>query len=195
MINPAVVEGQIRGGIAQGIGGMLLRALGLRRRGPIPVRNVHDLPACPPPWRFQRSRSTTLPRDGRRGRLPRGGEGGAIIAPAAIANAVEDALDTVWRDSRHVPVDTHTNPRADRCARLRLTSSVRAQHRRAIVIRTLKREAQPSIADVLACDARGWTLSTRVCVGGLGASRTAGSVCGLVELWRSSPIGLRSGVA
>jgi carbon-monoxide dehydrogenase large subunit len=92
MINPAIVEGQIRGGIAQGIGGMLFEHAAYDEEGQflagtfmtyllpsameIPEIEIHHL---------------ELPTDAEvdfRGV----GEGGAIIAPAAIANAVEDAL-------------------------------------------------------------------------------------------------------
>ncbi len=93
MINPAVVEGQIRGGIAQGIGGMLFEHAAYDDEGQFLVRNVHDLPRAyrhgdsrdrdPPPWPSRPDAEVDF----------RGvGEGGAIIAPAAIANAVEDAL-------------------------------------------------------------------------------------------------------
>ncbi|HJU46902.1 MAG TPA: xanthine dehydrogenase family protein molybdopterin-binding subunit [Gaiellaceae bacterium] len=93
MINPAIVEGQIRGGIAQGIGGMLLEHAAYDEEGQflagtfmtyllptameIPAVEIHHM---------------ELPTDAE---IPyRGvGEGGAIIAPAAVANAVEDALE------------------------------------------------------------------------------------------------------
>lgn len=92
MINPAIVEGQIRGGIAQGIGGMLLEHAAYDDEGQflagtfmtyllptaldIPSIEIHHM---------------ELPTDAEiafRGV----GEGGAIIAPAAVSNAVEDAL-------------------------------------------------------------------------------------------------------
>ena len=92
MINPAVVDGQIRGGIAQGIGAVLLE------------RIVYDADA--------QNRTTTLQDylvptaldvpaieihhllGADQGPIPyRGvGEGGAIGAPAALTNAIEDAL-------------------------------------------------------------------------------------------------------
>ena len=92
MINPAVVEGQIRGGIAQGIGGMLFEHSAYDDEGQflsgtfmtylvptameIPEIEIHHLAI-----------ETDAEVDFRGV-----GEGGAIIAPAAIANAVEDAL-------------------------------------------------------------------------------------------------------
>jgi len=92
MINPAIVEGQIRGGIAQGIGGMLLEHAAYDDEGQflsgsfmtylvptameIPEIEIHHLEL-----------ETDAEIDFRGV-----GEGGAIIAPAAVANAVEDAL-------------------------------------------------------------------------------------------------------
>jgi carbon-monoxide dehydrogenase large subunit len=92
MINPAVVEGQIRGGIAQGIGGMLFEHSAYDEEGQflsgsfmtylvptameIPEIEIHHLAI-----------ETDAEVDFRGV-----GEGGAIIAPAAVANAVEDAL-------------------------------------------------------------------------------------------------------
>jgi aerobic carbon-monoxide dehydrogenase large subunit len=92
MINPAVVEGQIRGGIAQGIGGMLFEHSAYDDEGQflsgsfmtylvptameIPEIEIHHLAI-----------ETDAEVDFRGV-----GEGGAIIAPAAVANAVEDAL-------------------------------------------------------------------------------------------------------
>ena len=44
LINPMIVEGQIHGGVAQGVGGALLRADGVRRVRPAAQRVVHGLP-------------------------------------------------------------------------------------------------------------------------------------------------------
>ena len=43
IVNPMIVEGQVHGGLAQGIGQALLRAGGLRRRRPAPRRLLHGL--------------------------------------------------------------------------------------------------------------------------------------------------------
>ena len=43
-VNPAIVEGQIRGGVAQGIGAVLLEHVGVRRGRPVPGVDVHGLP-------------------------------------------------------------------------------------------------------------------------------------------------------
>ena len=93
-VNPAIVEGQIRGGVAQGIGAVLLRALGLRRGRAVPGVDVHGLPDADDDGRAElrdpprRDRSLTDPDVNFRGV----GEGGMIVAPACITNAIEDAL-------------------------------------------------------------------------------------------------------
>jgi aerobic carbon-monoxide dehydrogenase large subunit len=93
VINPPIVDGQIHGGVAQGLGGALLEELVYDDNAQLltgsfmdylvpttmdvpPIENVHL--------------HTPSPRN------PLGvkgvGEGGAISPPAAIANAIEDAL-------------------------------------------------------------------------------------------------------
>jgi aerobic carbon-monoxide dehydrogenase large subunit len=93
VINPIIVEGQVHGGVAQGVGGGLFEEMVYDETGQLltgslmdyAVPKADDLPLietvhleCPSP------------------RNPLGvkglGEGGAISPPAAIANAVEDAL-------------------------------------------------------------------------------------------------------
>ena len=60
LINPMIVEGQIHGGVAQGVGGALLRADGVRRVRPAAQRVVHGLPdALRHRGARRRSRSTT----------------------------------------------------------------------------------------------------------------------------------------
>jgi aerobic carbon-monoxide dehydrogenase large subunit len=93
MINPMVVEGQVHGGIAHGIGNALLEAVvydeagqpltgtlmdyALPRASDVPSLEVHHV-VTPSP----------LNALGVKG----AGEGGTLPAPAAIANAVADAL-------------------------------------------------------------------------------------------------------
>jgi carbon-monoxide dehydrogenase large subunit len=93
MINPMVVEGQVHGGIAHGIGNALLEAVvydeagqpltgtlmdyALPRASDVPTFEVHHV-VTPSP----------LNALGVKG----AGEGGTLPAPAAIANAVADAL-------------------------------------------------------------------------------------------------------
>ncbi len=93
MINPLIVEGQIHGGVAQGIGGALREELVYDERGQLLTGSLMDyaVPAATdvPPIELVHLESPSL-------RNPLGikglGEGGAISPPAAIANAIDDAL-------------------------------------------------------------------------------------------------------
>jgi aerobic carbon-monoxide dehydrogenase large subunit len=93
LINPAVVEGQIRGGIAQGIGAVLLERSAYDEDGNFQSATFMDylLPtACDVP-RIEIEHLETVPLDADvnfRGV----GEGGMIVAPPTIVSAVEDAL-------------------------------------------------------------------------------------------------------
>ena len=93
LINPAVVEGQIRGGIAQGIGAVLLERSAYDADGNYQSATFMDylLPtACDIP-RIEIEHLETVPLDADvnfRGV----GEGGMIVAPPTVVNAIEDAL-------------------------------------------------------------------------------------------------------
>jgi carbon-monoxide dehydrogenase large subunit len=93
LINPAVVEGQIRGGIAQGIGAVLLERSAYAEDGSFQSATFMDylMPtACDVP-RIEIEHLETVPLDADvnfRGV----GEGGMIVAPPTIVNAIEDAL-------------------------------------------------------------------------------------------------------
>jgi carbon-monoxide dehydrogenase large subunit len=93
LINPAVVEGQIRGGIAQGIGAVLLERSAYDEDGNYQSATFMDylLPtACDIP-RIEIEHLETVPLDADvnfRGV----GEGGMIVAPPTVVNAIEDAL-------------------------------------------------------------------------------------------------------
>jgi carbon-monoxide dehydrogenase large subunit len=92
MVNPAIVEGQVRGGVAQGIGAVLFEKSAYGDDGTFLAGTFMDylLPTAAdlPPIEIVHLEST--PDDD----VPfRGvGEGGAIGAPAALTNAIEDAL-------------------------------------------------------------------------------------------------------
>jgi len=93
LINPAVVEGQIRGGIAQGIGAVLLERSAYAEDGTFQSATFMDylMPtACDVP-RIEIQHLETVPLDAHvnfRGV----GEGGMIVAPPTVVNAIEDAL-------------------------------------------------------------------------------------------------------
>jgi carbon-monoxide dehydrogenase large subunit len=93
LINPTIVEGQIHGGVAQGVGGGLFEELVFDDQAQLLTASLMDylLPtALDLPAMTLAHLETPSPRNplGVRGV----GEGGAISPPAALANAVEDAL-------------------------------------------------------------------------------------------------------
>lgn len=92
MINPAVVEGQIRGGVAQGIAGVLYEKAAYDEEGQFLAGTFMDylLPTASEIPRIEIHHLETPPGDGVEFRGV--GEGGAIVAPAALTNAIEDAL-------------------------------------------------------------------------------------------------------
>ena len=93
VLNPTLVEGQIQGGVAQGIGGGLFEALVYDDAGQLLTATLMEYPlptATDVPGVELRHLECPSPRN------PLGvkgvGEGGAISGPAAISNAIEDAL-------------------------------------------------------------------------------------------------------
>ena len=92
MINPAIVDGQVRGGVAQGIAGVLFEHAAYGPTGDFLSASFHDylLPTANDIPHIEVIHRHSDPDDD----VPyRGvGEGGAIGAPAALTNAIEDAL-------------------------------------------------------------------------------------------------------
>lgn len=93
VINPAIVEGQLRGGVVQGIGGALYEEIIYGEDGQLQNATLADyvVPTAdevPPIVLVHMETPSPLNALGVRGV----GEGGAIGPPAAIANAVENAL-------------------------------------------------------------------------------------------------------
>jgi aerobic carbon-monoxide dehydrogenase large subunit len=93
IINPAIVEGQIHGGVAQGVGGGLLEEMIYDEQGQLLTGTLMDYLV---PTAMELPPIETVHLEFPSPRNPLGvkgiGEGGAISPPAAIANAVEDAL-------------------------------------------------------------------------------------------------------
>jgi len=93
IVNPALVEGQIAGGIAQGLGGALMERCAYDEAGqPLSttlmdyaVPTAADLPPI-------ETHHIETPAPGIAGGFKGAGEAGATGAPAAILNAVNDAL-------------------------------------------------------------------------------------------------------
>jgi aerobic carbon-monoxide dehydrogenase large subunit len=93
LINPIIVEGQIHGGVAQGVGGALLEEMVYDETGQLLTGTLMDYLV---PTAMELPPIETVHLEYPSPRNPLGikgiGEGGAISPPAAIANAVEDAL-------------------------------------------------------------------------------------------------------
>ncbi|MBI3965674.1 MAG: xanthine dehydrogenase family protein [Chloroflexi bacterium] len=94
VINPLVVDSQVHGGIANAIGGVLLEHIVYDEQGQMLSATYADylLPTMTEVPRFQIEHIVT-PSIGTIGGLKGVGEGGTIAAPAAICNAVSDALE------------------------------------------------------------------------------------------------------
>jgi CO/xanthine dehydrogenase Mo-binding subunit len=109
VINPRIVEGQVHGGVAQGIGGALFEELVYDEHGQLLTGSLMDY-AVPtamavPPIRIVHLESPSpLNPLGIKG----AGEGGAISPPAAVANAVEDALAPFGVRITHTPLGPAT---------------------------------------------------------------------------------------
>lgn len=93
MINPLVVDGQVHGGVAQGIGAALYEEVVHDATGQILTASLVDyvVPSAaeiPPLEVVHLETESPSTLGGFRGM----GEGGAIGAPAAVANAISDAL-------------------------------------------------------------------------------------------------------
>ena len=106
MINPIIVEGQILGGTAQGIGGAFYEKLRFDEGGQPLVTTFMDylIPTAmeiPPIEIHHKESRCSLNPLGVKGV----GEGGAIPAAAAFAGAVEDALEPFGATVRAVPLD------------------------------------------------------------------------------------------
>jgi carbon-monoxide dehydrogenase large subunit len=106
IINPAVVEGQIAGGLTQAIGAVLLEEAGYDARGnPLAVTyKDYLLPAISdaPEFEYLHACTPSKSEGGFRGV----GEGGAIIGPPTLINAIADALAPFGE----VPLDLPLTP-------------------------------------------------------------------------------------
>jgi carbon-monoxide dehydrogenase large subunit len=106
IINPAIVEGQIAGGLAQAIGAVLLEEAGYDARGnPLAVTyKDYMLPAISdiPDFEYLHACTPSKSEGGFRGV----GEGGAIIGPPTLINAIADALAPFGE----VPLDLPLTP-------------------------------------------------------------------------------------
>jgi aerobic carbon-monoxide dehydrogenase large subunit len=105
MINPMIVDGQVVGGIAQGIGTALYEEIPYDERGQPLVASLADylIPCAAeiPTIRIEHLVTPALTTEyGVKGL----GEGGAIAPPAAIANAVGDAFRDIGANFNETPL-------------------------------------------------------------------------------------------
>jgi carbon-monoxide dehydrogenase large subunit len=105
VVNPLIVDGQVHGGVAQGIGAALYEEIIYDAEGQLHTGSLVDYlvpSACEIPSlevvHIESFSPTTL--GGFRGM----GEGGTIGAPAAVANAVADALAPLGIEINELPV-------------------------------------------------------------------------------------------
>ena len=119
MINPMIVDGQVLGGIVQGIGTALYEEIPYDKRGQPLVSNLADymVPCAPeiPNVRIEHLVTPALTTEyGVKGL----GEGGAIAPPAAIANAVADAFADIRANFNETPLSPRRVSEAIARARL-----------------------------------------------------------------------------
>ena len=104
LINPKIVDGQVHGGVAQGIGAALSEEIVYNEDGQILTANFVDyvMPSASevPPIEVVHLETPAPTLGGYRGM----GEGGTIGAPAAVANAIADALAPLGIEIDDLPV-------------------------------------------------------------------------------------------
>ncbi|MBI1845855.1 MAG: xanthine dehydrogenase family protein [Candidatus Rokubacteria bacterium] len=117
LINPLLVEGQIHGAVAQGLGEALLEGLVHDTDGTLLTATLMDyaLPRADDVPGFEIGHLET-PAPRMPGGLKGMGEGGTIGAPAAIANAVADAVAPLGIAVTSLPIraETLARPRKER---------------------------------------------------------------------------------
>jgi carbon-monoxide dehydrogenase large subunit len=105
LVNPLIVDGQVHGGVAQGIGAALYEEVVYDDQGQLNTASLVDYlvpSACeiPPMTVVHLESESPTSLGGFRGM----GEGGTIGSPAAIANAVADALSPLGIDVNELPI-------------------------------------------------------------------------------------------
>lgn len=123
VINPMIVEGQVHGGVAQGVGGALLEELVYDGAGQLVTTSLMDylVPGAtevPPIDVVHLETPSPHTVGGWKGM----GEGGSINAPAAIVSAVNDALSPLGIVANQTPLSPEWIAAAIRRARDRAES-------------------------------------------------------------------------
>lgn len=104
LINPMIVEGQIHGGVAQGIGSSFLEELKYDDAGQLTTTSLQDylMPAMTDVPRMRIEHIVTP--SGNDGGFKGMGEGSLIAGPPSLANAVSDALEPFGVFVTEIPV-------------------------------------------------------------------------------------------
>jgi carbon-monoxide dehydrogenase large subunit len=105
VVNPTIVEGQVHGGVAQGIGGALYEQIVYDDEGQLVSANLVDylLPGFTEVPRIDVIHLES-PSPYTLGGFKGMGEGGAIMSPGAIVSAVNDALSPFGVVADHTPL-------------------------------------------------------------------------------------------
>jgi len=105
VINPLIVDGQVRGGVAQGIGAALYEEVVYDENGQLLTGSLMDylVPTAAELLLIEVHHVET-PSPSTVGGFRGMGEGGTIGAPAAIANAVSDALSPLGIEINELPI-------------------------------------------------------------------------------------------
>jgi carbon-monoxide dehydrogenase large subunit len=105
MINPLIVDGQVQGGIAQGIGTALYEEIPYDELGqPLATTFADYMVPCAPEIPAVRIAHLVTPALTTEYGVKGLGEGGAIAPPAAIANAVADAFRDIGASFNETPL-------------------------------------------------------------------------------------------
>ena len=105
MINPMIVEGQVRGGVVQGIGTALYEEIPYDDQGQPMVGTFSDylMPGAAE-MPYIKVAHTETPTSFTEYGVKGMGEGGAIAPAASIANAVRDALSSIGAEVNETPI-------------------------------------------------------------------------------------------
>ena len=119
MINPMIVDGQVQGGIAQGIGTALYEEIPYDEIGqPLATTFGDYMVPCAPEIPDVRLAHLVTPALATEYGVKGLGEGGAIAPPAAIANAVADAFRSIGASFNETPLTPRrVSKRIDRARR------------------------------------------------------------------------------
>lgn len=105
MINPMIVDGQVQGGIAQGIGTALYEEIPYDEMGqPLATTFADYMVPCAPEIPDVRIAHMVTPALATEYGVKGLGEGGAIAPPAVIANAIADAFRSIGASFNETPL-------------------------------------------------------------------------------------------